>query len=506
MHPVVQLITYPDRLAGDLPGLIRLLDGRLAGVFGGVHVLPFFVSIDGEDAGFDPTDHRVVDPRVGTWGDVATLAEGRDVCADLIVNHVSELSPWFADVAERGAASPMDGMFLTYDQVFPGGATEQDLLRIYRPRPGLPFAVKTVAGRPRVLWTTFTPRQIDLDVAHPAARALLSQVMGVMSAHGVSHLRLDAVGYTVKRPGTSSFMIPETLNFIRELTDEAHSLGLKVLVEVHGHYRQQIQIAGVADLVYDFALPPLILHAVHCGDVDPLLRWLDIRPANAVTVLDTHDGIGVVDVAADSTQPEHRGLLNPDQVSALVENIHRAGGEASRRATGATARNLDVYQVNCTWYEAVGRDDARMLLTRLIQLFIPGIPQVYYVGLLAGMNDQALLASSGNGRDINRHYYTDDEIDVALRRPVVAATIAAIRFRNSHPAFRGTFSCGRGDGPGSVRLSWRNGADEAHLEAAPWQSEFLVTFSDGPITRSVAGVAEFAGLMENRSAGSSTTA
>ena len=119
MRDQVQLIAYADRFGGSLRGLRRLLDGPLAGVFGGVHVLPFYPPYDGADAGFDPDDHLAVDPRLGTWADVAALARDRDVVADLIVNHMSDRSAPFRDVVERGDASPSAGMFLTYDRVFP---------------------------------------------------------------------------------------------------------------------------------------------------------------------------------------------------------------------------------------------------------------------------------------------------------------------------------------------------------------------------------------------------
>jgi sucrose phosphorylase len=157
--------------------------------------------------------------------------------------------------------------------------------------------------------------------------------------------------------------------------------------------------------VYDFALPPLVLHALGSGDGAPLGRWLEIRPRNAVTVLDTHDGIGVVDVGADSSDRTLFGLLAPDDIDRLVESIHAGSQGSSRLATGAAASNLDLYQVNCTYYDALGGDDARYLLARLLQFFTPGIPQVYYVGLLAGSNDMELLARSGVGRDVNRHHY-----------------------------------------------------------------------------------------------------
>ena len=122
MRNQVQLIAYADRLGGSLPGLARLLDGPLAGLFGGVHVLPFFVPYDGADAGFDPVDHLTVDPRLGSWEDVRRLGRSLDTVADLIVNHVSDRSVQFRDVVERGERSPYAGMFLTYDRVFPAGA------------------------------------------------------------------------------------------------------------------------------------------------------------------------------------------------------------------------------------------------------------------------------------------------------------------------------------------------------------------------------------------------
>ncbi|RZV48244.1 MAG: sucrose phosphorylase, partial [Acidimicrobiales bacterium] len=134
-----QLITYVDRLATDLSGLNDRLTNELAGAFGGVHLLPFFDPIDGADAGFDPADHTMVDPRLGTWEGVAEIGAQFVVMADLIVNHVSSDSPQFRDWQERGAESPFAGMFLTRDRVFGDDASEADLDLIYRPRPGQPF-------------------------------------------------------------------------------------------------------------------------------------------------------------------------------------------------------------------------------------------------------------------------------------------------------------------------------------------------------------------------------
>ena len=459
----VQLITYADRFGGTLRGLKDLLDGPLSGVFEGVHILPFFTPFDGADAGFDPVDHTEVDPRLGSWDDVRAIGADHTLMVDMIVNHVSADSPEFRDVVARGTGSPHMGLFLTMSDVYPSGADEQELVGIYRPRPGLPFTPMTLGSDKRLVWTTFTSQQIDINVDDPAGEAYLDRVLVTLADGGVSMIRLDAAGYAVKRAGTSSFMTPQTFEFIDALTAKARALGITVLVELHAHFERQVAIGARVDRVYDFALPPLLLHALYTGRTDALRHWLDVRPTNAVTVLDTHDGIGVIDVGADQMSEHRPGLLTPAEVDALVGGIHSHAGEQSRKASGWAASNVDVYQVNCTYYDALGRDDAAYLLARAVQFFTPGIPQVYYVGLLAGTNDMDLLTRSGVGRDINRHYYTRDEIEQDLTRPVARALLNLIHLRNTHPTFGGTFETG---GQGSrLVLTWTHGDSSAVLEA-----------------------------------------
>ncbi|HEX5331476.1 MAG TPA: sucrose phosphorylase [Cellulomonas sp.] len=474
-----QLVTYADRLAGDLSGLADLLDGPLDGAFTGVHVLPFFTPHDGVDAGFDPRDHTAVDPRLGTWADVQRLAHRRIVMADVIVNHVSVQSAQFRDVRERGEESPWAPMFLTLSSVFPDGATEAELARIYRPRPGLPFTAMTLGGERRLVWTTFTGDQIDIDLRSTQAWDYLESVVDTLTAGGVSQLRLDAVGYTGKQAGTDCFMTPATDEYTDRIIERAHARGASVLVEVHGHHTQQIEIARKVDYVYDFALPPLVLHALTTGDLAPLDHWMRIRPSNAVTVLDTHDGIGIVDVGSSDLRPGEPSLLSPAQIDALVETIHDNSGGTSRLATGAAASNLDLYQVNCTFYDALARDDRRYVLARLIQLFVPGVPQVYYVGLLAGANDMELLERTGVGRDVNRHYFTAGEIATDLDRPVVRAQLDALRARATHPAFDGSFSWDVQDT--RARLTWISGDERAelHLDVDSAAYAMTVTAADG---------------------------
>ena len=440
MKNKVQLITYVDRFGGTtLPQLQELLDGPLAGVFGGIHLLPFFYKIDGADAGFDPIDHTRVDDRLGDWDDIKRLSGSADVMADVIVNHMSSESPQFLDYSQKGSASEYDGLFLTMEAVFPDGATEKDLLAVYRPRPGMPFTVTTLAnGERRLLWTTFTPQQIDIDVQTPAGQAYLESILQKLSQSGVTMVRLDAVGYAIKKPGTNCFMMPETFEFIKAFAQRGRELGLEVLVEIHSYYKRQMEIAQQVDWVYDFALPPLVLHALEFGRSGPLMSWIAQRPNNAVTVLDTHDGIGIIDIGADAAdRMNNPGLVPPEELDELVERMHRNSQGQSRQATGAAASNLDLYQVNCTFFDALGRNESAYLVARAIQFFVPGIPQVYYVGALGGRNDMELLKRTGVGRDINRHRYDDEEIDRALRTPLVRALGSLARLRNESPAFDG---------------------------------------------------------------------
>jgi len=478
MRNKVQLSVYADRLGGTLPELERLLRTDFEDVFAGVHVLPFFRPFDGADAGFDPIDHTEVDPRLGSWADIRSLAADHDVLVDLIVNHVSADSSQFLDVIAAGVASPWYDMFLTLDAVFPNGAREKDLLTIYRPRPGLPLTAMTLGGEPHLVWTTFTPQQIDINVRSELARDYLRSILDALAGAGVTMIRMDAVGYAVKTPGTTSFMTPETFAFIDELRAEAAERGMQTLVEVHSYYRRQIEIAARVDCVYDFALPPLVLHAALSADHEPLLRWLDVRPVNAITVLDTHDGIGIVDVGADPESGEP-GLLTDEQVDALVTAIHEATGGSSRQATGAAASNLDLYQVNSTFFDALGGDDHRYLAARAVQFFTPGIPQVYYVGALAGTNDVTLLERTGVGRDINRHYYTPDDVRRSLQRQVVSALCELARFRNAFDVFNGAFEASAAEPGAGLRLTWTDGPRSATLTANLHTGVTTLAWSDG---------------------------
>ena len=216
-------------------------------------------------------------------------------------------SKQFQDVLEKGEESEYYPMFLTMSSVFPNGATEEDLAGIYRPRPGLPFTHYKFAGKTRLVWVSFTPQQVDIDTDSDKGWEYLMSIFDQMAASHVSYIRLDAVGYGAKEAGTSCFMTPKTFKLISRLREEGVKRGLEILIEVHSYYKKQVEIASKVDRVYDFALPPLLLHSLNTGHVEPVAHWTDIRPNNAVTVLDTHDGIGVIDIGSDQLDRSLKG-------------------------------------------------------------------------------------------------------------------------------------------------------------------------------------------------------
>lgn len=461
MQNKVQLITYVDRLGCDnISELDELFRTRFKGLFGGVHILPFFNPIDGQDAGFDPIDHTRVDPRIGDWDDVKRLSRQTDIMADLIVNHISAESVQFKDYLKKGKASEFYDLILTEEKVFPDGMTQEQRTKIYRPRPGLPFTrFRLDDGTEKNVWTTFTPNQIDIDVRSDQGKKYLDAILRTFQKAGVSMVRLDAVGYAVKKPGTSCFMIEETFDFITSITERARAMGISVLVEVHSYYRTQIEIAKRVDYVYDFALPVLVLDTLFNRNASHLKKWLHVAPRNVITVLDTHDGIGIVDVASEGRKA---GLIEDDVLDGIVEKIHENSGGTSRRATGGSASNLDLYQVNCTYFEALGRSEKLYLMARAIQFFVPGVPQVYYVGLFGGDNDMQLLEKTNVGRDINRHYFTKRELSEKADSEFFDRFRKLILLRNGHPAFKGTFEIVETP-PRILHLKWHDSGDWAEL-------------------------------------------
>jgi sucrose phosphorylase len=486
------ILVYAERVGGNLGEIEKLLKGPLKD-FEGIHVLPFFHPYDGDDAGFDPIDHKIVDPRLGDWSDFKRISETHELTADLIVNHSSYLSPEFLDWQEKGDKSEFDGLFLTFDVVFPNGGTEDGITSFYRPRPGLPFTAYEVDGRRRLVWTTFMPSQVDIDIKHPAGQKYLRNVLEALKSGGVKVVRLDAVGYAVKTPGTDSFMTPETLKFVEEITELIHSYDMRVLVEVHAHFTQQLDIAPLVDLIYDFQTAPLLLHSFFTGTVDKLDLWFQQRPNNCLNVLDTHDGYGVIDAGPINGRP---GLITQDDMAFIFEKAAENTGGHSNVASVVPQWFTLPHQINATLPNILANDTA-YVISRAVQFFLPGEPQVYYVGLFNGMDDQELFRKSQQGRDVNRHNYTPAELEQALKQPVTRAIIALARLRK-HNAFNGSFTFAQ-TGHDSMILDWVHGDDSVrlHFVTAVGSPSFVVEVVTNGSTEIFDSVDSFATYRES---------
>ena len=478
------ILVYAERVGGNLGEIEKLLKAELKD-FDGIHVLPFFHPYDGDDAGFDPIDHKIVDPRLGTWEDFKRISQTHELTADLIVNHASNLSPEFLDWQQKGEASDYNGMFLTFDTVFPNGGSEAEITSFYRPRPGFPFTAYEVAGKRRLVWTTFMPSQVDIDIKHERGMDYLKQVLEALKSGGVKVVRLDAVGYAVKTPGTDSFMTKETLEFVEEITELIHSYDMRVLVEVHAHYTQQLEIAPLVDLIYDFQTAPLLLHSFFTRTVDRLENWFKLRPDNCLNVLDTHDGYGVIDGGPIGGRP---GLISQDEMAHIFKVAEKNTEGHSAIASVVPQWFTLPHQINATLPNIV-KDDVAYVIMRAVQFFLPGEPQVYYVGLFNGMDDRELFAKTAQGRDVNRHNYTPEEIQEALKQPVTQAIIALARLRK-HPAFEGRFSF-EVMSTDSMDLVWTKGNDVLRLNFSTSSPSFRIS-STGSEIFEVAGVEELA--------------
>jgi sucrose phosphorylase len=452
--PRPQLLTYPDSLGGNLQALGQLLDGPLAGLFHGVHVLPPFPSSG--DRGFAPLTYDVIDPRFGSWEDLRRIGARHDVLLDLMINHISRQSPEFQGFLRRGRLSGYADLFITLDKVWPSGEpADSDVARMFLRKPGAPFSTVTIedTGELERIWTSFGTadwsEQIDLDVTSAATRALITEWLRSFAERGVRIVRLDAVGYVIKKRGTTCFMVePEIYGFLEWVTQVAGSLGLAVLPEVHAEYGTHQRLAEHGFWTYDFVLPALLLHAFQSSRLDRLATHLQRSPDRQFTTLDCHDGIPV--------RPDLDGILEPGEMLRLAAHVGDRGGNVNRILSNAHADGFDVHQLNCTYYSALNGDDERYIAARAIQLFAKGVPQVYYVGLLAGENDRLAVERTGDGRAVNRHDYSADEIAIALNWPVVRRVLELVRLRNTHPAFDGELSVELRDAR-SMRLGWRHG-------------------------------------------------
>ena len=449
----VQLITYPDSLGGNLKTLNKVLIKYFSDIFeGGIHILPPFPSSG--DRGFAPLTYLEIEPSFGSWDDIRAIGENFDILFDLMVNHISKQSTYFQDFLKNGRDSEFADLFITLDKIWPDGRPVQkdvDKIFLRRTEPYSTFQVGKNAEQIQV-WTTFGKQvpseQIDLDINLELTKKLLTDFMINFSKQNIKIVRLDAVGYVIKKLGTSCFFVePEIHQFLDWITDLANSLNIELLPEVHSHYSIQYKLSEKGHWIYDFILPYYILETLINHSGKKLREYLKVRPKKQFTMLDCHDGIPI--------KPDLDDLVSTADARKIVDVCIKRGSNLSLIFSDKhkSEDGFDVHQIRCSFYSALDCNDDAYIAARAIQFFAPGIPQVYYVGMLAGENDTENVLRTGEGREINRHNYTVDEIDQAVKKPVVQRLMKLIRFRNQYPAFNGTFNVSESQDD-MIMLSW----------------------------------------------------
>ncbi|MEM7075266.1 MAG: sugar phosphorylase [Pseudomonadota bacterium] len=435
------LITYGDALRDGRHKPLDLLQDflihRLKGVVNGVHILPFFPF--SSDDGFAVTDYRAVNSRLGDWSDIERIASRFHLMSDLVLNHVSSQGAWFNEYQQGNA--PYDGFFCEADP-------DDDLSQVVRPRTTpLLRRIETRHGE-RHVWCTFSHDQVDLNFRNPD---VLCEVLRIIRMHidkGVRILRLDAVAFIWKTPGTSCIHLPEAhaiVQLLRLLCDY-ESQPVVLLTETNVPRSENLSYFGnrnEAHAVYNFPLPPLVLHAMQSGTARFLRHWQSTMPPAQLgcaylNFTASHDGIGL--------RPAE-GVLPPEEKDRMIRTAQDAGALVSMRALHDGTESA--YELNCSLFDVMrhtfkGADAhhiERFLCSQTIPMSLEGIPAIYMHSLLATPSDHEAVARRGMNRAINRHRWQYPDLLARLADPssdqhrVMTALCERFRIRSRQPAF-----------------------------------------------------------------------
>ncbi len=435
------MITYATSIHREgEPGLRTLhefCDRHLEGSINGMHILPFYPF--SSDDGFAVIDYQAVNSASGTWDDVRSIAERYRLMADLVINHGSSKSKWFQNFISRKDPGK---------DYFKETSPDEDLSMVVRPRSTpLRMEVETEDGY-RWVWCTFGPDQIDFDFGNPEVLLRFVEIIRFYIENGVRVLRLDAVAFLWKEPGTTSLhdqRTHEIIKLLRTLID-FYDPSIMLITECNVPNRDNLTYFGnsnEAHAIYNFSLPPLLIHTLLTGDCRHLKTWMmSMPPARGGTTyfnfIASHDGVGM--------RPAD-GLLTEGEKARMLETLTGFGGKISMR-TGPDGAARP-YEVNISLIDALsgtedGRDEFqidRFICAHAIVLALEGIPGIYIQSLLGTQNDYQGLARTGRYRSINRRVWEHDELNMLLDDPdsmqagVLERMRHLIRIRREQKAF-----------------------------------------------------------------------
>lgn len=487
------LNVYPDSLGGTLHDVAALLGrNEMRGAFSSLYVLPSLFHSD-LDRGFSVIDFEL-EQSLATEDDLAALrALGVDLKLDFVLNHLSVQSPQFQDLVQNGEQSEYRDFFIDWNEFWAGhgemtpeGYIQPDpaLIRdMFFRKPGLPILmVGFPDGREVPYWNTFYQSvttdengrrrylgQMDLNIRSGRVQAFYHDTLRRLAAYGAGIVRLDAFAYAAKAVGARNFFNePETWELLQSLRETADAEHLELLPEIHASYREarHEQIAQRGYMTYDFFLPGLVIDALESGYGARLAAWateLQAKGIRTVNMLGCHDGIPLLDLV---------GILPEERIQALIDLVVSRGGFVKN----LHGQKNVYYQVNATFYSALGEDDKKLLLARAIQLFMPGKPQVWYLDLFAGKNDHAAVARAGEGghKEINRTNLTAADIEAGLQKEVVQKQVELLRLRNACPAFDWNAAVTAEAEGEALTIRWTHEENEAVLKANLKTFDFTV--------------------------------
>jgi len=418
------LITYGDMIHGEgsspLAILHNFVDTYNRGAINTLHILPFFPY--SSDRGFSVVDFKTVDPNLGTWDDILNMGVDYDLMFDGVMNHCSSRSQMFREFL-RGNPR-FKNFFISYAS--PDELTQDQRSKIFRPRTSdILTKFHTIDG-PRYVWTTFSDDQIDVNFRNPAALFAVIEGLLFYVRRGADLIRLDAVTYIWADPGTECVHLPETHEIVKLLRDVMDVVAptVAIITETNVPHEDNISYFGngydQAHMVYNFALPPLVLHTFYREDATVLSKWahelkVDSDVATFFNILDTHDGIGLMGV---------KELLPKADIDFIIQSAKEHGALISYKMTEEMTE--EPYEINSTWWSAVNADNSdedislqvrRFVASRSIAAVLQGVPAVYAHGALGTPNDHELVSKTKHNRDINRGVIDSTIGPVAFKDP-----------------------------------------------------------------------------------------
>ena len=314
--------------------------------------------------------------------------------------------------------------------------------------------------------------QMDVNAKSLLVWDFYKETLEKLKGYGCKILRLDAFAYLHKAVGESNFFNePGTWDYLNRIHVMAQEHKIQLLPEIHAEYGSGLhkEVAKKGYMIYDFFLPGLLIHAIEFHTNAPLLKWTQEILDNGyqtVNMLGCHDGIPVLDLKGKTIKNvRHKGLLKDREIKRVMDIVMHRGGKV-KNLYGPNGEKISYYQVNATFFSALGEDENKLLLARAIQLFMPGIPQVWYLDLFAGKNDYEAVERAGNGghKEINRTNLSLAHIKGNMRRPIVQKQLELLRFRNTSRAFSGELTIRQSE-THELNFYWKHEEDYAHLKA-----------------------------------------